>query len=78
MAVTKSPSEFLSLRQSLLQVLESSTPHEEKLLEEFERRKAKGDPLYSSILQILSHLSFSEAEAARYWKRIVAHREQLL
>jgi two-component system cell cycle response regulator len=77
MALTKSPSEFLSLRQSLLQVLESATPHEEKLLEEFERRRARGDALYSSILQILTHLSFSEAEAARHWKRIAVHREQM-
>ncbi len=77
MAHAKSPSEFLSLRQSLLQLLEAAPPHEEKLLEDFERRRAKGDPLYSSILSILTHLNFSEAEAGRHWKRIVVHREQL-
>ncbi len=77
MAPAKSPPEFLSLRQSLLQLLEAAAPHEEKLLEDLERRKAKGDPLYSSILHILTHLSFSEAEAGRHWKRIVVHREHL-
>jgi diguanylate cyclase (GGDEF)-like protein len=77
MVHSKSPSEFLSLRQSLLQLLEAAPPHEEKLLEDFGRRKAKGDPLYSSILQILSHLTFSEAEAGRHWRKIVAHREEL-
>jgi diguanylate cyclase (GGDEF)-like protein len=77
MTQTKSPSEFLTLRQSLLQLLEAAPPHEEKLLEDFERRKAKGDPLYSSILSILTHLDFSEAEAGRHWKRLVVHREQL-
>jgi diguanylate cyclase (GGDEF)-like protein len=77
MANGKNASEFLSLRQSLLQMLEAATPHEEKLLEDLERRKAKGDPLYSSILQILAHLTFSEAEASRHWKRIVVHREGL-
>ena len=77
MAQAKSASEFLSLRQSLLQLLEAAPPHEEKLLQDFERRKTKGDPLYSSILYILTHLSFSEAEAGRHWKKIVVHREAL-
>ncbi len=77
MANAKNPSEFLSLRQSLLQMLEAAPPHEEKLLEDLERRKVKGDPLYSSILQILAHLTFSEAEAGRHWKKIVVHREGL-
>jgi diguanylate cyclase (GGDEF)-like protein len=77
MATVKHSSDFPSLRQSVLQLLEAAPPHEEKLLEEFERGKAKGDPLYSSILSILTHLQFSETEAARHWKRVVAHREEL-
>jgi hypothetical protein len=45
MANAKTPSEFLSLRQSQLQMLEAAPPHEEKLLLDFERRKSTPDPL---------------------------------
>ena len=72
----KAPADALSLRQSLLQLLEANPPHEEKLLAEFERHKSEG-LLYSSILYILTHLSFTEPEARRHWKRIRAHRERL-
>jgi diguanylate cyclase (GGDEF)-like protein len=72
----KAQADALSLRQSLLQLLEANPPHEEKLLAEFERHKDEG-LLYSSILYILTHLSFSEPEARRHWKRIRAHRERL-
>ena len=73
----KSPLDALSFRQSLLELLEADPPHEERLLAEFERRRVKGYPLYSSILYILTHLNFSEAEAQRQWRRILAHREVL-
>jgi len=63
-------------KQSLLDLLEANPPHEEKLLAEFERRQTDG-PLYSSILYILTHLSFPEAEARRHWKRIRSHRDRL-
>jgi diguanylate cyclase (GGDEF)-like protein len=33
--------------------------------------------VYSSILSILTHLSFSEPEARRHWRRIQAHRERI-
>jgi diguanylate cyclase (GGDEF)-like protein len=66
-----------SFRQSLLQLLETDPPHEEKLLKEFESRRVAGYPLYSSILYILTHLSFSEPEAARHWQKILAHRDRL-
>lgn len=67
----------VSFRQSLLQLLEAEPRDEEHLILEFERQKQEGYPLYSSILYILTHLSFTEAEGQRHWKRIRAHRERL-
>jgi len=73
----KSPAESLNFRQSLLEFLEAGPGREEALLEEFERKKDKGDPLYSSLLYLLTHLNFTERQATGHWKRVVAHREQL-
>ena len=61
----KSPAESLNFRQSLLEFLEAGPGREEALLEEFERRKDKGDPLYSSLLYLLTHLNFTERQATR-------------
>lgn len=66
-----------AFRQSLLQLLEADPPHEEQLLAQFESRRHAADPLYSSILYILTHLNYSEVEARRHWKRIRAHRNRL-
>jgi diguanylate cyclase (GGDEF)-like protein len=71
----KSPAESLNFRQSLLEFLEAGPGREEALLEEFERKKDKGDPLYSSLLYLLTHLNFTERQATGHWKRVVAHRE---
>jgi diguanylate cyclase (GGDEF)-like protein len=73
----KSPAESLSFRQSLLELLEAGPNREEKLLDEFERKKGKGDALYSPLLYLLTHLNFTEARAARHWERIRNHRERL-
>jgi diguanylate cyclase (GGDEF)-like protein len=73
----KSPAESLNFRQSLLEFLEAGPGHEEKLLEEFERKKGRGDPLYSALLYLLTHLNFTEPRAARHWKRILNHRERM-
>jgi diguanylate cyclase (GGDEF)-like protein len=70
------PPDPIAFRQSLLELLETDPPHEEKLLERFEAEAAFG-PLYSSILYILTHLTFSEAEARRHWKKIRSHRDKL-
>jgi diguanylate cyclase (GGDEF)-like protein len=67
----------LALRQSLLRLLESNTPDEEKLLADFERESESGKDVYSSLIFILTHLSFPEAEARRHWRRVVAHRDLL-
>jgi len=73
----KSPAESLNFRQSLLEFLEAGPGHEEALLEEFERKKGQGDPLYSSLLYLLTHLNFTERQAARHWKKVLAHRDAL-
>ncbi len=73
----KSPAETLNFRQSLLEFLEAGPGHEEALLEEFERKKSQGDPLYSSLLYLLTHLNFTERQAARHWKKILIHRDTL-
>jgi diguanylate cyclase (GGDEF)-like protein len=73
----KSPAESLSFRQSLLEFLEAGPGQEEALLREFERKRSPDDPLYSSLLYLLTHLDFSERKAARHWKRILAHRETM-
>jgi two-component system cell cycle response regulator len=73
----KSPAESLNFRQSLLEFLEAGPGREEALLEEFERKRDKGDPLYSSLLYLLAHLNFTERQAARHWKRVSAHRERM-
>jgi len=73
----KSPAESLNFRQSLLEILEAGPGREESLLEEFERRRDKGDPLYSSLLYLLTHLNFTERQATGHWKRVVAHRERM-
>ena len=73
----KSPAESLSFRQSLLKLLEAGPDREEKLLEEFERKRGKGDALYSPLLYLLTHLNFTEAKAARHWKKVLTHRERL-
>ncbi len=70
------PPDPIAFRQSLLELLETDPPHEEKLLERFEAEAAFG-PLYSSILYILTHLTFTEAEARRHWKKIRSHRDKL-
>jgi diguanylate cyclase (GGDEF)-like protein len=73
----KSPAETLNFRQSLLEFLEAGPGQEEALLEEFERKKGQGDPLYSSLLYLLTHLNFTERQAARHWKKILTHRDTL-
>jgi hypothetical protein len=72
----KFPDEDVGLRQSLLQLLEAGPAREERLLEDLDQAK-DGQPLYSSMLSVLTHLSFSEAQAQRHWRRIRAHRQVL-
>jgi diguanylate cyclase (GGDEF)-like protein len=73
----KSPAESLNYRQSLLEFLEAGPGHEDALLAEFESKRGEGDPLYSSLLYLLTHLDFTERQASRHWKRVAAHREEM-
>jgi two-component system cell cycle response regulator len=73
----KTPNDSIALRQSLLRLLESSPPDEERLLAKFEAESNEGRAVYSSLLYILTHLSFSELEARRHWRRVIAHRDLL-
>jgi diguanylate cyclase (GGDEF)-like protein len=75
----KKTTDGVSFRHTLLELLEADPPHEERLLAEFEDRAAdrQGQPLYSTILYILTHLTFPEAEAERHWRRIRAHRDRM-
>jgi len=73
----KSPAESLSYRQSLLEFLEAGPGREDELLQEFERQRGPEDPLYSSLLYLLTHLAFTERQAARHWKRVGAHRREM-
>jgi diguanylate cyclase (GGDEF)-like protein len=71
------PTDEIDVRQSLLKLLESDPPHEDRLLAEFEGYRRAGQPVYASMLSILTHLSFAEREAYRHWRRIQAHRDRL-
>ncbi|HXK12564.1 MAG TPA: diguanylate cyclase [Vicinamibacteria bacterium] len=73
----KTPAESLSFRQSLLELLEAEPDHEDTLLREFERKRGPGDPLYSSLVYLLTHLNFTERQAARHWKRVGVHRDRI-
>ncbi|HVR70067.1 MAG TPA: diguanylate cyclase [Vicinamibacteria bacterium] len=73
----KVPAKDVGFRQSLLQLLEAEPAREEGLLDDFDRRGGDGQPLYSSVLSILTHLDFSEPRAQRHWRRIRAHRQAL-
>jgi diguanylate cyclase (GGDEF)-like protein len=69
--------ESAGVRQSLLRLLEAHPPEEERLLEGFRAQRAAGYPLFSTLLYILTHLSFTETEAERHWEKIRAHRQEL-
>jgi diguanylate cyclase (GGDEF)-like protein len=65
------------LRQSLQRFLEAHPPQERRFLARFEKLDAAGQPVYSQLLHVLTHLSFAEGEARKHWARVVAHRARL-
>jgi diguanylate cyclase (GGDEF)-like protein len=71
---SRDPVEF---RKSLLELLEARSPRESVLLERFEALHQEGQPVYSEVLFLLTHLSFSEHEARRHWRRLSRHRQRL-
>ena len=60
-----------------MRLLESDPPNEEGLFAQFEQYREAGQPVYACLLSILTHLSFTESEAYRHWRRIQAHRDRL-
>ena len=58
----KSPAESLNFRQSLLKLLEAGPDREEKLLEQFEQNKGRGDSLYAPLLYLLTHLDYQDKD----------------
>src|SRR6185295_13813077 len=73
--VTTTAHDPLSFRQAVLNLLEVEPPQQERLLAELERKREKSQPLYSTIIYILTHLMFPENEAQRHWTKIRAHRD---
>ena len=72
----RTPVRPLAARRSLQRLLEAPPAEEARILAEIEERR-KDKNLYSSLLYLLAHLSFSEAEARRHWERVSAHRKKL-
>ena len=64
-------------RQSLVQLLEAHPAREDQFEIEFEALRAEGHPVYSEVLYILTHLSFTESEARKHWQKVAAQRVQL-
>jgi diguanylate cyclase (GGDEF)-like protein len=62
-----------AVRQTILDLLQADADGD-ALLAAFESRCGAGRPVYSSLLFVLTHLSYPEAEARRHWRRIEEHR----
>jgi diguanylate cyclase (GGDEF)-like protein len=71
----KSPDDSTQYRRALLQLLDAAPPREEQILARLQRQGQPGQPLYSALLYILTHLSFTEPDARRHWHRIQKHRQ---
>jgi diguanylate cyclase (GGDEF)-like protein len=66
-----------AFRQSLVELLRSDSLDDDRLTARCEAYRAEGHAAYSALIYVLSHLSFSEAEARAHWKRVIAHRDRL-
>ncbi len=73
----KSLDDSTQYRSALLQLLDATPPREEQILARLQREGQPGQPLYSALLYILTHLSFNEPDARRHWRRIQKHRQGL-
>jgi diguanylate cyclase (GGDEF)-like protein len=71
------PSETQGLRHSLLRVLQSTAVSERRALARLEALARPGQPVYSTLLSLLTHLDFTEAVARRHWHKVVAHQREL-
>ena len=64
------------LRQSIVAQL-SDDASADRRLEELVGKAGADVPIYSSILFVLTHLTFSEEEASGHWERILTHQDRL-
>jgi diguanylate cyclase (GGDEF)-like protein len=64
-------------RQSLIDLLEAHPPREDEFLGRFEELRRQGHPACSEMLNILTHLTFSEPEALKHWRKVARHRQQM-
>ena len=75
--MNKKPIDSVTFRQSLLTLLEAHPPREDAFHTQFEAMREEGQPVYSQVLSILTHLSFGESEARKHWQKILSHRTWL-
>ena len=76
-ASVRNPTGSPLFRQSLLEFLQAGPRRQRTLLARLQRDCGPQTPLYSTLLFLLTHLSFSERRAAGHWRRISAHRDAL-
>lgn len=71
------PTEAPNIRQALLRVLQEPAAGEDDALAALEAAPRRGQPFYSTLLSLLTHLDFSEAAARRHWLKVQEHRRQM-
>jgi diguanylate cyclase (GGDEF)-like protein len=71
------PTDSQNLRQSLLRVLRNTGVAERRALARVEATAKPGQPVFSTLLSLLTHLDFPEAAARRHWQKVRAHQASL-
>jgi diguanylate cyclase (GGDEF)-like protein len=71
------PTDAQTFRQTLLKRLQGAAGREERVLAQLEKNDTSGQPLYSTLLSLLTHLEFTEPAARRHWGKVQAHRLEL-
>ncbi len=67
-----------SIRESLIQCLNENCDDDRGFLREFHRlAEQEGDEVFPILLNLLTHLDFSEQEARDHWSHIIYHRKKL-
>jgi diguanylate cyclase (GGDEF)-like protein len=66
-----------AFRQTLLDLLAGGSDDDAGLRAALEAGTRRREPVHSTLLEILTHLSFGEAEAREHWRSVVAHRRLL-
>jgi diguanylate cyclase (GGDEF)-like protein len=58
-------------------VLQDPGGDEDEALRRLEAEPRRGQPFYSTLLSLLTHLEFTEAAARRHWQKVQDHRQQM-